>query len=62
MAKNDVKVEFVEVPVEEEALAEVKDDRFSTELINENAKDGKVAMYQLGDVKAVADDDILFIW
>nr|AAX82600.1 putative threonyl-tRNA synthetase [Limosilactobacillus reuteri] len=58
MAKNDVKVEFVEVPVEE-ALAEVKDDRFSTELINENAKDGKVAMYQLGDVKAVADDDIL---
>ena len=58
MAKNDVKVEFVEVPVEE-ALAEVKDDRFSTELINENAKDGKVAMYQLDDVKAVADDDIL---
>ena len=58
MAKNDVKVEFVEVPVEE-ALAEVKDDRFSTELINENVKDGKVAMYQLGDVKAVADDDIL---
>ena len=58
MAKNDVKVEFVEVPVEE-ALAEVKDDRFSTELINGNAKDGKVAMYQLGDVKAVADDDIL---
>ena len=58
MAKNDVKVEFVEVPVDK-ALAEVKDDRFSTELINENAKDGKVAMYQLGDVKAVADDDIL---
>ena len=58
MAKNDVKVEFVEVPVDE-ALAEVKGDRFSTELINENAKDGKVAMYQLGDVKAVADDDIL---
>ena len=48
MAKNDVKVEFVEVPVDE-ALDEVKDDRFSTELINENAK----------DVKAVADDDIL---
>ncbi|MBB1099362.1 threonine--tRNA ligase [Limosilactobacillus sp. WF-MT5-A] len=58
MAKNDVKVEFVEVPVDE-ALDEVKDDRFSTELINENAKNGKVAMYQLGDVKAVADDDIL---
>ena len=58
MAKNDVKVEFVEVPVDE-ALDEVKEDRFSTELINENAKNGKVAMYQLGDVKAVADDDIL---
>lgn len=58
MAKNDVKVEFVEMPVDE-ALAEVKGDRFSTELINENAKDGKVAMYQLGDVKAVANNDIL---
>ncbi|MBD5806284.1 threonine--tRNA ligase [Lactobacillus sp. 0.1XD8-4] len=58
MAKNDVKVEFVEVPVDD-ALAEVKEDRFSTELINENAKDGMIAMYQLGDVKAVADDDIL---
>ena len=52
------KVEFVEVSVED-ALAEVEADRFSSELIKENAKDGKVAMYQLGDVKAVADDDIL---
>ena len=58
MAKNDAKVEFVEVSVED-ALAEVEADRFSSELIKENAKDGKVAMYQLGDVKAVADDDIL---
>ena len=58
MAKNDAKVEFVEVPVED-ALAEVEADRFSSELIKESAKDGKVAMYQLGDVKAVADDDIL---
>lgn len=58
MAKNDAKVEFVEVSVED-ALAEVEADRFSSKLIKENAKDGKVAMYQLGDVKAVADDDIL---
>lgn len=58
MAKNDAKVEFVEVPVED-ALAEVEADRFSSELIKESAKDGKVAMYQLGDVKAAADDDIL---
>ena len=58
MAKNDAKVEFVEVHVED-ALAEVEADRFSSELIKESAKDGKVAMYQLGDVKAVADDDIL---
>lgn len=58
MAKNDTKVEFVEVPVED-ALTEVEADRFSSELIKESAKDGKVAMYQLGDVKAVADDDIL---
>lgn len=58
MAKNDAKVEFVEVSVED-ALAEVEADRFSSELIKENAKDGKVAMYQLGDVKAVADNDIL---
>ena len=58
MAKNDAKVEFVEVPVED-ALTEVEADRFSSELIKESAKDCKVAMYQLGDVKAVADDDIL---
>lgn len=58
MAKNGAKVEFVEVPVED-ALTEVEADRFSSELIKESAKDGKVAMYQLGDVKAVADDDIL---
>ncbi|MFC2671465.1 threonine--tRNA ligase [Limosilactobacillus vaginalis] len=58
MAKNDAKVEFVEVPVED-ALTEVEADRFSSELIKESAKNGKVAMYQLGDVKAVADDDIL---
>lgn len=57
MARNDVKVELVEVPAEE-ALTEVKDDCLSTELINENAKDGKVVMYQLGDVKAAADDDV----
>ena len=48
MAKNDAKVEFVEVPVED-ALTEVEADRFSSELIKESAKDGKVAMYQLGD-------------
>ncbi len=58
MAKNDAKVEFVEVSVDD-ALAEVEADRFSSELIKESAKDGKVAMYQLGDVKAVANDDIL---
>ncbi|WP_314737549.1 threonine--tRNA ligase [Limosilactobacillus urinaemulieris] len=58
MAKNDAKVEFVEVSVDD-ALAEVEADRFSSELIKESAKNGKVAMYQLGDVKAVADDDIL---
>ncbi|EGS37005.1 threonine--tRNA ligase [Limosilactobacillus oris F0423] len=56
-AKN-TKVEFVEVDLDD-ALAEVKDDPYSSELIKEAAKDGKVAMYQVGDVKAVADDDIL---
>ncbi|WP_076460144.1 threonine--tRNA ligase [Limosilactobacillus caccae] len=58
MAKADEKVEFVEVAVDD-ALKEVANDKFSTELINEHAKDGKVAMYQLGDVKTVAEDDIL---
>ena len=58
MAKDDVKVEFAEVAVDD-ALAGVKDDKFSTELINENAKDGKVAMYKLGDTMAIADQDIL---
>lgn len=56
-AKN-AKAEFVEVDLDD-ALAEVKDDPYSSELIKEAAKDGKVAMYQVGDVKAVADDDIL---
>ena len=56
-AKN-AKVEFVEVDLDD-ALAEVKDDPYSSELIKEAAKDGKVTMYQVGDVKAVADDDIL---
>lgn len=55
---KDAKVEFVEVDLDD-ALAEVKDDPYSSELIKEAAKDGKVAMYQVGDVKAVADDDIL---
>ena len=58
LAKNDAKVEFVEVDLED-ALAEVEADPYSSELIKESAKDGKVAMYQLGDVKAVADADIL---
>ena len=58
MAKDDAKVEFVERDVDD-ALADVKDDQFSTELINENAKDGKVAMYKLGDTYAVAESPIL---
>ena len=55
---KDAKVEFVEVDLDD-ALAEVKDDPYSSELIKEAAKDGKVAMYQVGDVKAVADSDVL---
>ena len=57
-AAKDAKVEFVEVPVDD-ALAEVKNDPYSTELIKEAAKDGKVAMYQAGNTKALADSDIL---
>ena len=55
---KDAKVEFVEADLDD-ALAEVKDDPYSSELIKEAAKDGKVAMYQVGDVKAVADGDIM---
>ncbi len=58
IAKSEAKVEFKEVSVED-ALASVKDDPFSTELINENAKDGKVAMYDLDGVMAVASAPIL---
>ena len=57
-AAKDAKVEFVEVPVDD-ALAEVKNDPYSTELIKEAAKDGKVAMYQAGNTKVLADSDIL---
>lgn len=57
-AKDDVKVEFAQVKVED-ALAEVKDDPFSTELINENAQDGQVAMYELAGVKSVATQPVM---
>jgi len=58
IAKSEAKVKFKELSVEE-ALASVKDDPFSTELINENAKDGKVAMYDLDGVLAVANAPVL---
>lgn len=58
IAKSEAKVEFKELSVEK-ALASVKDDPFSTELINENAKDGKVAMYDLDGVLAVANAPVL---
>ena len=58
IAKSEAKVEFKEVSVDD-ALASVKDDPFSTELINENAKDGKVAMYDLDGVMGVASGPIL---
>ncbi|MDC2839401.1 threonine--tRNA ligase [Limosilactobacillus mucosae] len=58
IAKSEAKVEFKEISVDD-ALASVKDDPFSTELINENAKDGKVAMYDLDGVMAVASAPIL---
>ena len=58
IAKSEAKIEFKELCVEE-ALASVKDDPFSTELINENAKDGKVAMYDLDGVLAVANAPVL---
>ena len=58
IAKSEAKVEFKEVSVDD-ALASVKDDPFSTELINENAKDGKVAMYDLDGVLAVANAPVL---
>lgn len=58
IAKSEAKVEFKELSVEE-ALASVKDDPFSTELINKNAKDGKVAMYDLDGVLAVANAPVL---
>ena len=41
---KDAKVEFVEVDLDD-ALAEVKDDPYSSELIKEAAKDGKVLLY-----------------
>ena len=58
IAKSEGKVEFKELSVEE-PLASGKDVPFSTELINENAKDGKVAMYDLDGVLAVANAPVL---
>ena len=58
MAKDDGKVEFVEVALDD-ALKDVQSDQFSSELLKENAQDDKVAMYQLGDVKVIAKAPIL---
>lgn len=53
LAKNDAKVDFVTMSVED-AVKEVAADPFSKELIEEHAENGQVAMYQLGNIKAVA--------
>ena len=58
LAKNDAKVDFVERDGND-ALGDVKNDKFSTELINDHAKNGKVAMYNLGNAYAVAEAPIL---
>lgn len=58
LAKSADKVELVEVPLAE-ALAAVKDDPFSSQLIKEAEHDGAVAMYQLDGVTTLADSPIL---
>ena len=57
-AKDNAKIEFVEVDLED-ALKKVSDDKFSTELLKAAAKDGKVAMYKSGDFEAIANAPIL---
>ena len=58
LAKEDGKVEFVEVSLDD-ALKDVQDDKFSSELLKESSKDGKVAMYKLGNVSVIAKAPIL---
>ncbi|KRN58545.1 threonine--tRNA ligase [Limosilactobacillus secaliphilus] len=58
LAKEDDKVEFAEVALDD-ALKGVEKDQFSSELLKENAKDGKVALYKLGDVAVIAKAPIL---
>ncbi|WP_137596623.1 threonine--tRNA ligase [Paucilactobacillus kaifaensis] len=57
-AKDDAKIERVEVPLED-ALAEVKNDQFQSELIKEAAADNKVSLFKVGNFATVAKEDVL---
>ena len=58
LAKDDEKVSFAKVALDD-ALADVENDKFSAELLKENAVDGQVAMYKLGNAAIIAKKPIL---
>lgn len=58
LAKDDGKVSLVKVALDD-ALADVENDQFSAELLKENAVDGQVSLYKLGDASIIAKKPIL---
>lgn len=57
-AKDDAKIERVEVPLAD-ALAEVKNDPYQSELLKTAADNDKVALFKVGDFATVATEDVL---
>ena len=53
LAKENLKIELVKVSVDD-AVKAVEGDQFSSELLKENAEDGQVSLYKMGDATILA--------
>lgn len=58
LAKENLKIELVKVSVDD-AVKAVEGDQFSSELLKENAEDGQVSLYKMGDVTILAQAPIM---
>lgn len=58
LAKENLKIELVKVSVDD-AVKAVEGDQFSSELLKENAEDGQVSLYKMGDTTILAQAPIM---
>lgn len=58
LAKENLKIELVKVSVDD-AVKAVEGDQFSSELLKENAEDGQVSLYKMGDATILAQAPIM---